>query len=232
MGIFLMKYTTILFDIDNTILDFDANELCSLKLLLSNFGYTFNQEFFDIYHKINRGLWDKYEKGIITIEEVVFTRFQKAMNKLGYEIDGVAFEKEYRRLLGEGHQLMPNAIEVLEKLHKTHDLYIVTNGVHETQIKRLIDSNTMKYFKDIFDSETLGVQKPFSGFFTKVKNSIASFEDSKTLLVGDSLNTDILGGNNSNLDTCHIVRSKSQTFSNEIVPTYRIENLTELFDIV
>ena len=224
-----MKYKTLLFDLDNTILDFSKNEIRSMNELFDSFQIELTQEIWDTYQRINHGMWRAYENSEMTMDEVLYTRFSKTMAELNVEVDGCAFENQYRINLGKGDELMDNAHEVLTALSKTHRLYVVTNGVRKTQLERMATADLTKYFINIFDSESINYQKPCKEFFDHVKSHIENFEDCSTLIIGDSLTTDIKGGRDAHLDTCLITNKNiTPTDSNS---TYVIHNLKELLDI-
>ncbi len=225
-----MKYKTLLFDLDNTILDFSKNELRSMTELFKSFNLELTSEIWDTYQRINHGLWRAYERGEITINDVLFTRFSKTLAEFNIDADGIAFENQYRINLGFGAELMDNAIEVLDKLSQSHRLYVVTNGVRKTQLQRMKSADLNKYFITVFDSESLGIQKPAKEFFDHVKSNIENFDDATTLIIGDSLGTDIKGGRDANLDTCLI--TFDEISSCEAQSTYVIHNLIELLNIV
>lgn len=102
--------------------------------------------------------------------------------------------EQYRYHLSQGHDLLGNSKEIIGRLKPDYALYIVTNGVAKTQYQRLNDSNMTSFFNDIFVSEEVGYQKPMKEYFDYVFERIPSFEREKTLIVGDSLASDILGG--------------------------------------
>lgn len=117
-----------------------------------------------------------------------------------------------------------------QDLSKSHSLYVVTNGVAKTQLKRIKQSGLYEYFEAIYDSQSIGFQKPAKGFFDYVMSHIKDFNKKEALIIGDSLNTDIRGGILSGIDTCWMNR-KLQKSSAEIQSTYTIARLDELYDI-
>jgi 2-haloacid dehalogenase len=225
-----VSYKILLFDIDDTLLDFGANETDSLSKLFQQHGYTFSDELFQVYNSVNKQLWADYENGNILLDDVLNSRFSETMSRLGKVVDGIEWENQYRELLGNGCQLMEGALEVCRSLSVTHRLFIVTNGVTQTQIKRLKQSGLYNFFEDIFDSQSIGFQKPSKEFFDYVMSHIIDFNINDALIVGDSLNTDIKGGLLSGIDTCWMNR-KSQKCSAEIQSTYTITSLAELYGI-
>lgn len=227
----MKRYQTILFDVDETLLDFNAAQENALRKAFENHNYLLDDAVKASYHEINHGLWDQYEKGSITKQEVIYSRFVKLFEKLGIKGDGVLFEDEYQELLGQGHELMEEAIEVLETLSNTHDLYVVTNGVSKTQRSRLKASKIENYMKDIFISEETGYQKPMKEYFDYCFARIPNLDLDKTIIVGDSLSSDILGGNNAGIDTCWF-NPKGLTCQINVKINHEIKRLSELYHIV
>ncbi|MCT2536177.1 YjjG family noncanonical pyrimidine nucleotidase [Aquibacillus koreensis] len=227
----MKKYKTLLFDIDDTLLDFGAAEKLALQLLFEEHDYTLTPEMETHYKEINRGLWESFEEGKIEREEVLHTRFSNLFKAYGLEVDGVLLEKSYRNYLGQGNQLLEGALELISDLTQHYDLYIVTNGVSVTQRKRLRNSGLFPLFKDIFISDEIGYQKPLKEFFDHVFSSVPDFVAEETLIIGDSLNADIKGGQQAGLDTCWINPSKKHNHTG-IRPTYEMERLEELYQIL
>lgn len=198
----MLNIQTVLLDIDGTLLDFAANQEYALNTAFSNHGITLTEEIVARYNTINHGLWKDYELGRIERDTVLNTRFVRLFEELEIAVDGIAFEQDYQTLLGEGAFLIDGALELVQYLHTKYELYIVTNGVAMTQTKRLKKSGLDQYMKKVFISESLGCQKPQLEFFNKVFAEIEAIDPSKTIIVGDTLSSDILGGNNANLITC------------------------------
>ncbi|BCJ94039.1 noncanonical pyrimidine nucleotidase, YjjG family protein [Anaerocolumna cellulosilytica] len=225
-----MKYKILLFDLDDTLLDFAANEADSLDKLFHSNGIALNKDILQLYHNINKQLWTDYENGRIPLTEVLNTRFSRTLNELGVTVDGSAWESQYRQHLGNGHQLIEGALEVCKILSKDHRLFVVTNGVTVTQMKRLQLAGLHDLFENIFTSESIGYQKPFEGFFDFVFEHIPTFNYKDTLIIGDSLSTDIKGGILAGIDTCWF-NQKGQPEKEDIKATYTISDLKELYTI-
>jgi 2-haloacid dehalogenase len=226
-----MSYKILLFDLDDTLLDFGANETDSLNKLFQQYGYTLSDELLRVYNSVNKQLWADYENGNIVLDVVLNSRFSETMLRMGKVVDGIEWENMYRELLGNGSQLlMEGALEVCQRLSLSHRLFVITNGITQTQLKRLKQSGLFDFFEDIFDSQSIGFQKPSKQFFDYVMSHIKDFNRKATLIIGDSLNTDIKGGLLSSIDTCWINRN-SQKCSAEIQSTYTVTNLVEIYDI-
>lgn len=224
-----MRYRFLLFDMDDTLFDFQETQRASFAEVMKQHGISFTQEMYDAYKKVNHGLWQDYEAGKIPKETIFTSRFAKTMEQFAVEADGLQMEQHYREYLGNGTQLIPDAREVLDSLLQEHELYIVTNGVAKTQEKRLKDSDMRHYFKDVFISETIGAAKPAPEFFAHVEAHIPEFDPAKALVIGDTLGSDIKGGRMAGIDTCWFQPSVSAAESEEY--TYKISTLKELLKI-
>lgn len=226
-----MKYTTLLFDADNTLLDFDANEAFSFRAMLDELGETYTEELFQTYRRLNSELWKRIERQEIEAEEGVNRRFAVLMRRYGREVDGRQWEKVYRKYLNRGIQMIPHALEVLEELRKTCRLYIITNGLEDSQVYRIRESGLEDYVLDTFISSRIGANKPSKAYFDYVKSHIPGFDAEKTLVIGDSLTSDIKGGHDAGLDTCWFTRNRGKQ-PEDVRPTYTIHELPELLEVL
>ncbi|MFM1652905.1 YjjG family noncanonical pyrimidine nucleotidase [Brevibacillus sp. B_LB10_24] len=227
----MKKYQTLFFDVDDTLLDFRAAENTALRLLLEGQNIPFTQETKSRYQQINQGLWRAFEEGKIDQEAVLNTRFSTLLKEYGLEVDGALLDAQYRSYLEEGHQLIPGAFKLIADLHGTFELYIVTNGVSRMQDRRLRDSGLFPLFKQIFVSEDTGYQKPMKEFFDFVFARVPDFSPERGLIIGDSLHSDIKGGQLAGIDTCWFNPERKEN-DTEVVPTYEIQKLDELYSIL
>lgn len=125
---------------------------------------------------------------------------------------------------------MGNSDQVLAQLVPDFDAYVVTNGVSKTQYQRLKDAKLMSFFKDIFVSEDTGYQKPMKEFFDYVFARIPNVKKHETVIIGDSLSSDILGGQLAGIDTIWLNPQKKNT--DGIKPTHMIESIEQLPDLL
>lgn len=220
-----------LFDLDNTLLDFSAAEDIAFRKMVADQGFSYSDTLKTDYQILNQKLWQAYEHGEKSRDEVVTTRFSLFFETLGKEVDGILLENRYRLYLEEGNQLMDGALELMKELSLRFDLYIVTNGVSETQDKRLKSSGLFPFFKGVFVSEDTGFQKPMKEFFDWCFAKVPNIDIETTLIIGDSLSADIQGGINVGMDTCWINPFKVKNTS-AIQPTYEISHLNELRELL
>lgn len=227
----MSQYKTLLFDLDDTILDFGAAEKYAFRTLMEELQVPYTEELVARYKKINHALWDAFEEGVIEREEVTNTRFAKLFAEYGKQVDGIAIDLQYRSHLEECIVFVDGALELIETLHGQFDLYITSNGVSSTQAKRMRLTGLDKYFKNVFVSEAAGAHKPMKEFFDYVFHRIPNFDSEKTMIIGDSLTADVRGGFDAGIATCWLnPEGKPNTIGAE--PTYNIRHLNELYKII
>lgn len=224
-------YTTLLFDVDDTLLDFDAAEAVALPLVCKEFGLPYSEEVRQQYRALNDELWHALELGHVTREQLLTTRFSRLFEAFGHTVDGALADARYREQLVVGQQFVPGAKEVITTLAEQFELFIVTNGVTATQHQRLAHAGIQQCFTEIFVSEQTGSQKPMRDFFDYVFARIPQFDASKTLIIGDSFGADIVGGHAAGIDTCWL-NTKGKQRTADIPVTYEITALSELYRIL
>lgn len=224
-------YNYVLFDADNTLLDFNAAQFHGFSNMLQYYGIDFTESIFEKYQIINHALWHQFEQGILSKEKVQSQRFKKLFDSLGYDIDGMDAERIYQLSLQNQCWLMPYADEVCKILYPSTNLSIVTNGVGSTQIARVKNSEIGKYMSSLVISEEVGYAKPDPRFFSEAFRIIGCTQDDHILIVGDSLTSDIQGGINSGIDTCWY-NPNMQEYDSNVKINYIIHDLRELLSIV
>ena len=222
-------YQTYLIDIDNTILDFDAAEERSFQNVIESYCLPFERSMLDEYKKINMNLWNLLEQEKISREEVFHTRFSLYFQTLEREVDGVEAESRYRSFLGNSPELIPHAKETLTQLRSMgKKLYTASNGVYTTQVTRLNQAGIYDLFDGMFISEKVGSEKPSIHFFKHCFDHIPDFNQEETIMVGDSLSSDIKGAVNAGIDSCLFTRTDSAARSDA---TYTIHDLSQLLSL-
>lgn len=218
---------TVLLDLDDTILDFHKAEEVAMRNTLLNFGIEPEKEVIELYSQINKRQWERMERGEITRDQVRLGRFELFLQALGNTAPAKEVQAFYEEQLSAGHFFIDGAEELLTRLYKKYDLYIASNGTASVQNRRIRESGITKYFKDIFISENIGHNKPQREFFDYCFERIEGFEKDKTIIIGDSLSSDILGGINAGIKTCRF-NPKGAPCNEKIVPDYEIKSLEEI----
>ena len=227
-----MTYNFLLFDLDHTLLDFDAAEDVALTQLLKEEGVADIQAYKDYYVPMNKSLWKDLELKKIRKQELVNTRFSKLFSHFGIEKDGVYLAERYQFFLAQQGQVFSGAMELLDSLiDRGYELNAATNGITKIQTGRMAQSGLAPYFNQVFISEQLQTQKPDTLFYEKIGQQIAGFSKEKALMIGDSLTADIQGGNNAGIDTIwynpHHLVNMTQAH-----PTYEVDSYQALLEIL
>lgn len=217
----------VLFDLDDTLFDFHRAEKIALTKTLVHFGIDPTEETLALYSTINATHWKRLELGEISREEVKVGRYRELFKTIGVECDPVKATAYYESMLAIGHYFMPGAPELLEELYRKYRLYIVSNGTAKVQEGRIGSSGIAKYMDGIFISQILGANKPDKQFFDICFAEIPDFSLSETVIIGDSLSSDIKGGINAGITTVWF-NPKGIENDNDIKPDYTIKELSEV----
>lgn len=197
-----MKYKTVLLDADGTLMDFHRSEDEAVREALKKSGICPDDEQVRTYSGINDSLWKMLERGEIRKEVLMYRRFELFCEYYGYTADAKRIGEDYKLALSTKGYLLPGAEEFCATLSRYCRLYIVTNGVDFIQKGRYARVNLRPYIREVFISGEIGYEKPDVRYFEAVARKIPDFEKESTLIVGDSLTSDMRGGVNFGIDTC------------------------------
>lgn len=223
-----MKYEWLLFDLDNTLLDFDLAALHAFQHTLIAHNIPSQPHYYKLYKKINHKVWQAYENKSISSQALRPKRFElflEAINKEG--VSAATMSSTYLSLLVEHSTVLIGAKAMLDYLKPNYKLAIITNGLKEVQRPRLALTKIEHYFDAIIVSDEIGVAKPQTAYFDYVFKEIQYPSKRNVLVIGDSLTSDITGGNNYDLDTCWYNPKKLKN-TLKVTPTYEIDNLEQL----
>lgn len=199
----MQKYDTILFDADGTLFDFLRGEREALLLACRKYGYELSEADVKEYSAINDSLWKALERGEVDKETLRVKRFEIFGKLKGFDCDFGKLSLDYTDLLSEQHFLIDSAAEIVKKLSEKCRLYIITNGIGYVQRNRFSLSPIGEYFRELFVSEEVGYEKPNIRFFEYVAERIPDYDASRTLVVGDSMTSDMKGGIGAGIDCCY-----------------------------
>ena len=226
--------STIFFDLDRTLWDFETNSEITLRLLYDDFYLQkfipTIEIFLSTYRQKNEELWALYRKGCLDSSILKEKRFYETF--LAFDTDkpelAQQFGKKYLEVLATQKQLFPGTIEILDYLTPKYKLFILTNGFKEVQHKKLENINLKKYFTGIFTSDEIGYPKPKPEFFSFVVKKVATTPD-RCIMVGDDLQADILGAKQSGIKGIYF--NPNHKKHQEIVD-YEVTCLSEIKDIL
>ena len=226
-----MKYDILLIDADDTLFDFRACEKEAFYKAYTESGYECNDEIYAEYSQINLSMWKMLERGEIDKARLKVERFEKLFSNHGIKGDAQALCSLYGRCLSECHTLIPGAKKFLEQVNKTCRVYIITNGIAETQEKRFRDSGIDGLVDGVFISEKIGANKPSEAFFNHVMSKIPDFDISRAIVFGDSLTSDIKGAANAGIASC-LFNPDGKDIITDIRPTFTAETYCDFLKII
>ena len=226
-----MRYKTILFDADGTLLDFARSEKEAVAEALRKMGVSPTGEMLTEYSKINDSLWKRLERGEITKTELRTVRFADFIARYHLSVDVELLAERYLTALAAQSFLLGNALEVCRALAEHCRLYIITNGIASVQHGRFDHSPVAPYFEGCFISDEIGAEKPHKAFFDRVRERIPHFNAETTLVVGDSLTSDMAGGIAAGLDTCWFDPAGKEIPEGMPI-TYHVTRLEEVIPLV
>lgn len=221
----------IFLDLDDTILDFHKGEREAITDTLSHFGIKVSDELIARYRSFNRACWEALERGEMKRDDVLTRRFELFFDSVGEKVSAEKVQAYYEIKLSEGAYFIDGAEELLHNLFGKYRLYITSNGTAFVQDRRIKKSGIAKYFDGIFISERMGAHKPSPEFFDACFAKTRNAKREETLIVGDSLTSDILGGINAGIHTCHYTNGRDFTYT-DIKPEYSARNFEELLQIL
>ena len=246
----MKRYNPLLFDLDGVLLDYQMSETFALTNTFKSFDLNFDMEkILKIYKKHNSRLWSEFEKGNVTTSELRILRAKYLLEEIELiQVKPDDFDKIYLSWLKKADFLLPNVREIIEYFYKKKILIAVTNGFKNVQYERLKSCHLLKYFDFIATSEEMGFQKPDYRFFRTLSIKFANqktnssnkknhplvingkLDLNNSIIIGDSLSSDIQGGINYGLTTCLYTKDLREYY--EIKPDYIIDDLLELKKII
>lgn len=234
----MTKYKSVFFDLDDTLVDTYKNSYETLReiFILYQLDKAFEsfESFATKYQSINNDLWHRYEFGEISKEELQTQRFYLTLKDNCENISpdkSLVINTRFMKLMSEKKNIIKGAIDVLDYLKsKGYKLIILSNGFKEMQGIKLENAGMTNYFDAVVLSDHLGKNKPHPDIF-KHALSISKSANNETIMIGDNINTDILGAKNSFIDQIWFNPS-SKTNTTDIIPSYEIKDLNVIKDIL
>jgi YjjG family noncanonical pyrimidine nucleotidase len=231
----MKKYKCVLFDLDHTLWDYETNSAEALRELydqynLSGKGVAHVDTFMKNFKQINTSLWDLLDTGKIHKDVIRLERFHKVFQSVGlddYDLS-LRFSADYLKVSPQKKNLLPNALETLDYLHKKYPLFIITNGFDEIQGTKISSSGITNYFRNVFTSEKVGHKKPEKEIFDHVLVKYG-FRPTEAIMIGDNLLTDIAGAHNAAIDAVFFNPDK---VSHTTKVNHEIADLAELKSIL
>ncbi len=228
-------YKHLFFDLDHTLWDFDTNAKKTLEEIYVEFELQtkITPLFDDFYQKYlyhNEILWDRYQKGFISAEELKWKRMWRTL--LDFKIADEPLSKNlshrFLDILPTKKEVFPYTMEILHYLtSKNYQLHLITNGFEKTQWSKIRNSGLDKFITHVITSEGSNSLKPKKEIFEfALDKTKANLKES--IMIGDNLEADIQGAMNAGMDNVFVNHINAVTTKK---PTYTITHFDQLENI-
>ena len=197
-------YQYLLFDIDETLLDFNRDMALAFERMYRAAGLNdavpYSEAVLRLYNDCNERWWRRFEQGLCTKPALYRGRFVDFIREAGLpQRDPDLVNSLYFDFLGQTGTVFPGAEALLAALAEKYPIYIVTNGNAVSQKTRLQNSGLLPYIRGCFISETAGAAKPDKRYFDYVLAHIPGAAAENCVVIGDSLTSDMRGAQNAGM---------------------------------
>ncbi len=209
-----MKYKDLFIDLDDTLYDTYGNAVIALKETFEAFRleryFADPKVFYDAYWAANIDLWTQYSKGLIERPFLIVERFRRPLSAgTGLEVTEafcLEMSDKFLDFCSSKSGVVEGAHELMDCLRsRGYRMHMTSNGFHEVQYKKLAACGLRDYFDTIILSEDAGANKPSPHYFDYALR-VSGAERQTTLMIGDNLNTDVLGALNAGIDAMLVNR--------------------------
>lgn len=229
----VMRYKQIIFDVDDTLIDFADTEDFALRSLFNSHHWPLNADLQRQYHAYNQGLWRELELGKISYEELSEKCFRVFLKQtLDLDVDGNEIMNEYRSYFGETHKLLPGVEDsLIYAKRQGYKLTILSNGEKFMQRHRLELAGIKDYFDLIVTSQEAQYSKPdshiFDYFFSRTQ-----IGPSETIFFGDGLKSDILGASLYHVDSIWFNHRHRKNNIPDLHPLFEVDTYPEFIALI
>ncbi|WP_256874384.1 HAD family hydrolase [Nostoc sp. C057] len=229
-----MLYKAIIFDLDNTLLNFElcerqailgALEDCAVSLDLNGVSETIFLQVFETY---NSKYWR--QRDIFSPSEIIEMSYRSTLAQLDIQTDQISnLSQSFWHIFNHSSVMEPDVNEVLTVLAHNYRLAVITNGFVSAQLSRMQAAGIEYFFEEVVISEAIGFAKPSPEIFHHALSRL-NLTPAEVIYVGDSLKHDYAGATQVNIDFCYYNR-KNQNLPKEAKPKFMINELLNLLKL-
>ena len=223
-----MRYKLILFDNDDTLMDFQACNRNAVNQLMDELGYR-DPDRYDQYEAVNLECWAELEKGLLTQGQLRLARFVRFFDRYPASGNPAWAAERFAELLGRQSILLPHALDVVREIAAKLPVVIVTNGIASIQNSRMARSPLKEWVRDVVISEEVGLSKPRPEIF-RLACERQGVAPADALMIGDGINSDIRGANGAGIDACWL-NPGHRTLPDDVHAEYEIADLLQCVPI-
>ncbi|MCJ7839779.1 YjjG family noncanonical pyrimidine nucleotidase [Lederbergia sp. NSJ-179] len=229
-------YKAIIFDLDNTLLNYSKSEWESMQNTVNGHGVSQSEtfdwdKFWRCFQKVNMQYWNDRNKAGHHILEVLEYSFKDTLKELKCD-DSVSqvLAGQYWETFCQTCHFEEYAPDLLSYLHGSYKLAIISNGIGEAQRGRLAAGGMDHYFDRLIISDEVGYWKPDKKIFETALKQL-DINHTEALFIGDSLRDDYSGSVNAGIDFC-FYNPKGIPLEKGFHPAFTIKSLQEVKEIL
>jgi len=223
-----MTYQLILFDLDDTLLDFSRTQVVAFASVVEHFGMDAEDgALFERYQVFSKDCWRRHELGTLSKDALRTERWRMTLDSTASDhLDDEELAEAYLDELPRHTFHINGALEVCRTLAERFTLGVVTNGFESVQHRRLAASPLREHVSFLLTSEAVGEPKPGRALFDRaLELGDATIDD--TVMIGDNLGSDIAGANGMSMDSVWFNPVGAQP-SPEITATHTVSRLGDV----
>ncbi|MDE6274566.1 MAG: HAD family hydrolase [Clostridiales bacterium] len=232
----MKEYRYIIFDADQTLIDFFEDERRAIRAVFSAIGKQASGEQvadirrFSDENWVELGLFEVHTAHVQQNFHALYYRHLEdvvnyAAEKYSFEERREAAGKVFFETLCRPATLFPDALDTVKVLSERYRICIATNGIAKMQRGRLAPFSP--YVSHLLISEEMGAIKPSGAFFADMLRILCA-KASECLMVGDSISSDIAGATAAGMDSILLDRTGINGQSPAICTVSSLHELLEL----
>lgn len=227
---------TVFIDFDDTLWDTKGNNRKALEELYSLLdwgrGYSSFDVFWELYSPFNEHQWALYRDGIISKQELMYTRFARVLEPLGIgsEEEIAEINTMFLQKTSTMSGVVDGAFSLLEYLKSFYKVVVLSNGFREVQRSKMNAAGITPYIDHLILSEDAECSKPDKRIFDYAF-SVTNSRAKETVMIGDSWDADIVGAQNARIPSIWFNPTKEQrdrSRTNRSTPIFEVDHLDHI----
>ena len=132
-----MKRLTLLIDADDTVLDFKNSERDAIIALCEQYGIDGGESVADKFKQINRRMWDMFELGQVTREQIFYSRFEELFDFYGIVgKDIIEVGDQYRENMANSRRIIKGARAFLATVYEVCAIKLKTESIKDRKAEQ------------------------------------------------------------------------------------------------
>ena len=236
----MKNYKYLIFDVDDTLLDFDSAFATAQRNIAEKLGIEPSEEYLETDEKCGWKAWEESsldkteEKDVqenyhVNYYQYLRKHFEYLLEAYGKVCDVQELVNCYLKSISSSKVMKePDTLSVYMMLSKRYKPVLATNGIERVQKERL--SDFMPYTYRLYISEEIGFIKPTADFYNYIMSDLECRLE-ECLMIGDSITNDMIGAKAVGMDVCYY-NPKGKIKPVNVLVDYEINNIHDLVQIL